>query len=222
VLLERPPLEEIPFAAKDVKPQTASHNKWNLYFQDIESDDMPDLHRISRQDFFHPLGLGGVRQPVTEVIGFQSHAFHRHPGRLMSNPEQWNIKRLELVSLLKFEEPRVYQLDHLPRMDQLAQADVPTRLLTDFEVWALEQLWTEKDIVLDHTVLNHTVLNHTVLDAQSTSYQMLGSLRAGEQCLECHSVARGELLGAFSYELEWFGEVAELNGPAADVAETEE
>jgi hypothetical protein len=31
--------------------------------------------------------------------------------------------------------------------------------------------------------------------------RMLGSLRATKQCLECHSVDRGELLGAFSYEL---------------------
>jgi len=31
--------------------------------------------------------------------------------------------------------------------------------------------------------------------------RMVGSLRAGKDCMECHSVRRGELLGAFSYEL---------------------
>jgi hypothetical protein len=30
---------------------------------------------------------------------------------------------------------------------------------------------------------------------------MLGSLRAQKQCLECHRVPHGSLLGAFSYEL---------------------
>ena len=30
---------------------------------------------------------------------------------------------------------------------------------------------------------------------------MMGALRASKQCLQCHDVQRGELLGTFSYEM---------------------
>jgi hypothetical protein len=40
-----------------------------------------------------------------------------------------------------------------------------------------------------------------VVKKDGDNYGMLGSLRAAKQCLECHSVERGELLGAFSYLL---------------------
>ena len=37
------------------------------------------------------------------------------------------LNSLQLISLLRFEAPRAYVLDHLPRMDQLVAEDVPTR-----------------------------------------------------------------------------------------------
>jgi hypothetical protein len=40
-----------------------------------------------------------------------------------------------------------------------------------------------------------------VIDDAPNRIRMVGSLRAGKGCLECHSVRRGELLGAFSYVL---------------------
>ncbi len=52
-----------------------------------------------------------------------------------------SLTRLELVSLLKFDEPRVYVLDCLPRMDQLPSDDVLTRALNEFEQSSLESLW---------------------------------------------------------------------------------
>ena len=84
------------------------------------------------------------------------------------------------------DEDRRYVLDHLPRMDQLASEDVPTRPLDAFECESLKQLWTEADLVISD---------------DGNQIRMLGSLRAANQCLECHSVQRGELLGAFSYVL---------------------
>jgi len=98
----------------------------------------------------------------------------------------WKIERLELASLLKFDEPRVYVLDHLLRMDQLSSEDVPTRALDAFEKESLEELRTDEDLVIRE---------------ENGVHRMLGSLRAAKQCLECHSVERGELLGAFSYVL---------------------
>jgi hypothetical protein len=90
------------------------------------------------------------------------------------------------VSLLKFDEPRVYVLDHLPRMDQLSAENVPTRALDEFETKALAKLWSDEDVVVENN---------------GDDYRMLGSLRAAKQCLECHTAERGELLGAFSYSL---------------------
>jgi nitrate reductase cytochrome c-type subunit len=71
-------------------------------------------------------------------------------------------------------------------MDQLSSDNVPTRSLDSFESKSLAQLWADEDVVVSH---------------EGNEYRMLGSLRAARQCLECHSVQRGELLGAFSYSL---------------------
>ena len=37
--------------------------------------------------------------------------------------------------------------------------------------------------------------------ATTNRIEMVGSLRAAKQCLQCHDAKRGELLGAFTYEL---------------------
>jgi hypothetical protein len=44
---------------------------------------------------------------------------------------------------------------------------------------------------------------------------MLGSLRAAKQCLDCHNVQRGELLGAFSYRLTLAEDDSELESDLA-------
>jgi hypothetical protein len=49
--------------------------------------------------------------------------------------------------------------------------------------------------------LRHWHVPDFVIDDNDDRIRMVGSLRAGKNCLECHSVRRGELLGAFSYEL---------------------
>jgi len=40
-----------------------------------------------------------------------------------------------------------------------------------------------------------------VAKASVNKIEMVGSLRAIDQCTKCHDVKRGALLGAFSYEL---------------------
>ncbi len=112
--------------------------------------------------------------PNRRVAGFVEHAFHDSPLRGLEDPEEWTIVRLELVSLLKFGEPRVYMLDHLPRMDQLANDDVSTRPLDEFESRALQQLWTDKDLVISH---------------EESHYRMLGSLRAARSRARSQRVA---------------------------------
>jgi hypothetical protein len=85
---------------------------------------------------------------------------------------------------MRHAEPRVYVAATLPEMDKLA--DVPNRPLNRFEQGALPQLIAQGDVVVNQ---------------QPDRIEMLGALRAGKTCLECHHGDRGKLLGAFSYEL---------------------
>jgi hypothetical protein len=149
-------------------------------------DEVAVVHEASRNDFTIPASLGWIMARGPSVAGFMPHAFHIPPLDRLERPISWTLDRLELVSLLKFDTPRVYVLDHLPRMDQLSGENSPTRPLDKFETAALERLRTKEDVVVEHT---------------GDQYRMLGSLRAAKQCLDCHSVERGELLGAFSYVL---------------------
>jgi len=191
--IRQPPLRDIPFVAdtnghgtaKSDEPDATYRNRWQGLWATGRSNDVKHLHEASRNDFFDPDGFGAVIQPLL-VAGFIAHAFHHSPTQALDDRRSWQIERIELVSLLRFDEPRVYVLDHLPRMDQISSDDVPTRPLDAFETTALPQLRTQRDIVVAQ---------------QADKYRMLGSLRASKQCLECHTAARGELLGAFSYVL---------------------
>jgi len=154
---------------------------------------LQEVHDAGVDDFLDPERFGYVER-VDRVTGFASHRFSQLPlngtpgQKAVSRPvtsEEWDIRRLELVSLLKHDTPRVYVSEHLPRMDELN--DAPTRPLTPFETDALAKLRRDEDLV--------------VHDPQPGRVLMLGAVRAAKQCLKCHSVERGELLGAFSYEL---------------------
>jgi hypothetical protein len=98
---------------------------------------------------------------------------------------RWALRRLELVSLLKQSQPGVYVSAHLPRMDELMTVQV--RSLSDFEGRALSALRAGEDLVSEAT---------------TNRIHLMGSLRATRQCLSCHEAHRGDLLGAFSYELQ--------------------
>lgn len=149
-------------------------------------NDLTKTHFSSVLEFANRGDLGWVTG-TKQAAGFRSHGFQRHdpnPRRNQDANEQWSIARLELVSLLKSETPRVYVTNKLPQLDQLK--NVPTRALTAFEAEALPKLFRTQDIVVREG---------------SDRVLMLGSLRAAQHCLDCHSVQRGELLGAFSYVL---------------------
>jgi hypothetical protein len=157
------------------------------------------LHETTGYYFADREQLGLVRSP-DEVAGFTGHAvdvmwndelgLHLHAGSPQPVPgegaatERWHLNRVELVGLLASDEFRVYVSEHLPAMDELK--DVPTRRLDDFELAALPRLLQGET-------------THT--SATPNRIRMLGALRASAQCLECHSVREGDLLGALSYEL---------------------
>ncbi len=184
--LRRPPLDNIAFNDLFRRETVEKMSQdWRLSTIGVgESNELPHLHKASRLDFLNPDGFGAALEPRVKVVGFIAHGFHVPPRNALKNADVWTIERLELVSLQQFPEPRVYVVDHLPRMDQLSSDKIPTRPLDAFEANGLARLRSDNDVVTE--------------EAHGT-VRMLGSLRAAKQCLDCHNVRRGELLGAFSY-----------------------
>ncbi len=161
--------------------------KSQLRVDDADHDDPNSYHFAGEADFLHPATIGFVQSPK-KAAGFLPHAFHLPRGTLYDRDlgyKTWVLQDLELISLLRFEEPRAYVLNHLPRMDHLSSDDIPTRALTQFELTSLQELKRDEDVVIK--------------DSGDKLY-MLGSLRAGKSCIDCHSVKRGDLLGAFTYK----------------------
>jgi len=147
---------------------------------------LESLHQSAVYNFVDPRRMAYARNR-NEVSGFESHGLaklERYDCCNVSPQPDWQVIRLELVSLMRHTEPRVYVAASLPEMDKLA--DVPNRPLNKFEQSALPQLAVQKDVVVNQ---------------QPDRIEMLGALRAGKTCLECHHGDRGKLLGAFSYEL---------------------
>ena len=144
-----------------------------------------EFHELVLTDYLDPETFGYVAAPKT-VAGFEPHALRtvRQATEPRDELFDWEISRLELVSLLRHNPPRVYVSEEMPAMDQLTE--YPHRELNEFESASLPQLVSQEDLVIKR------IADRMV---------MLGSLRASNDCLECHSGQRGDLLGAFSYEL---------------------
>jgi hypothetical protein len=159
----------------------------------LSLDSLKQMHVQGRTSFLTYSSFGYVLDH-NRVSGFEPHQFRYKPGDYILNPlgdqgkrkvkERWAIYRLELVSVLKFDKPVVYLSPTLPRMQDLKAA--AHRDLSVFEVGALKKLQEGEDLVAEAT---------------TNRIRMMGSLRAGKKCLECHHGERGELLGSFSYEL---------------------
>ncbi|MCA9266035.1 MAG: hypothetical protein KDA60_19380, partial [Planctomycetales bacterium] len=155
---------------------------WEFDRRGSTGNELADLHWFGADDFLHPAAWGYV-DGRRRVSGFLPHAFHQRPP---VRRDAYVIGQLNLVSLLRFETPRVYLSGQLPRMDQLSSQETPTRALDAFETEAIGSLHGATDVVIDY---------------QGRQIRMLGALRADSRCLECHQVARGELLGAFTYRI---------------------
>jgi hypothetical protein len=94
------------------------------------------------------------------------------------------IDRVELVSLLKEEQPAAYVLDEMatPPRARIARR----RSLDEFEERGLQAVRRGADLV----------------GSSEAPTRMFGAVRARRECLDCHPGAReGDLLGAFSYFL---------------------
>jgi hypothetical protein len=148
------------------------------------SSELFELHQNSILDFTdaNDFGLMLDRQ---HVAGFQAHQFSQLPGPA----RHWEVRILDLVGLLLHDEPVAYVSTDLPRMDELREA--PTRPLDRFEAAGLDRLRHDKDLVLG---------------AAPGRMRMLGAIRSTKQCVGCHGGKRGDLLGAFSYQLRSTGQ----------------
>lgn len=145
-------------------------------------------HRRAKADFLDPEAWGFVAGRQT-ALGFEPHAFH-HQGEFSKPDDQvevseWRLASLQLVSLLKHDRPMAYISSKLPDMQMLKKA--PVRPLDPFETSSLTKLQAGEEIVVD---------------TDPDRIRMLGAIRAGRACLDCHSVEEGTLLGAFSYRLD--------------------
>jgi hypothetical protein len=143
------------------------------------------MHDSALGNFANPAAFGWV-QDVDHVAGFEPHALHNRPRSPPArNDSRLELLRVELVSLLKHDQPMVYDSKFLPDMQELR--NMPVRPLDRFERQALPRLQSgNQDLVSE---------------ARGPRVRLLGSIRAAKQCLECHSVSHGDLLGAFSYQL---------------------
>jgi len=135
--------------------------------------------------------IAGIGTEMGERIGFVPHAAF-HPPHRNGFTDDWQLKSLQLVSLRRFDKPKAYDLDHLPRMDHLSGEDAPTRDLNEFETGALQKLENGESIVISKS-------------EDGKELVAVGALLAIDSCRECHSARRGELLGAFTYEFQYQG-----------------
>ncbi|QDT52877.1 hypothetical protein Pan44_08900 [Caulifigura coniformis] len=177
--LELPKLVRTPVASRDL---CFDNREVPGRAKPTESD-LNQLHLAGMKEFIDDNRMGFDRGPDF-VIGFEPHAVASSPAPIRANDETWQVARLELVSLLRHDEPRVYVSDDLPNLDELEQT--PTRPLDEFERTHLAALENDQEVVTSD---------------EPTVIRMLGAVRATETCLGCHSVPQKTLLGAFSYDL---------------------
>jgi hypothetical protein len=151
---------------------------------DEKLPDRPDesalgrLHEAGFLDFVNPRGFGYVKSR-REVAGFRPHGFSKTP----DPAGEWAVASLELVGLLRHDEPVVYLSQKLPRMDELK--DARTRPLDAFETAALRALRAGADLHVE----------------DDPGVRFVGAIRSTKQCAGCHDSQRGDLLGAFTYRL---------------------
>lgn len=182
VSLEYPAPTRLSFSYEEYREKLGRGGlPWELF--DPNKTDQAEYHRFAAGDFLSKYSTGWP-QRFRLVSGFNSHTFLSHPPKPTFDAHSHELLSLQLVSLRRFPKPKVYVLDHLPKMDELSSANAETRELNDFEVSALDELTQGK---------------HVVFDKVGDQLLMLGALRATKDCLQCHSGKEQQLLGAFTY-----------------------
>jgi hypothetical protein len=140
---------------------------------------LADLNQHSAVSFVNAAGFGYIRSRK-EVMGFRPHRFERLP----IAPKEWDIQRVELVSLLLHEKPMVYDSDYLPSMKDVAK--LKTRELDDFEKDGLAAIRKGEELYVR---------------GNDSALRVFGAMRSLQLCANCHGGQPGDVLGAFSYTL---------------------
>ncbi len=201
--LQLPPAPKIPLVSRPLSSgaeKSTVQLPTSVAAADKDSQRLPTSQEIHRLHTYLPMQFAsptrsGYIKDREHIAGFGKHAFSFLPALHYTRPTHppkgetgeknvWKVQRMELVSLLKHREPVAYVTGYLPRMEDTEDAE--TRGLDHFESEGLKKLQQGEDLV----VQSH--LNRLT---------MIGSVRATESCLKCHSVKKGHLLGAFSYDI---------------------
>jgi hypothetical protein len=109
--------------------------------------------------------------------------------------EEWKVRKVLLVGLVKHKAPVVYLTEKMPDMKDIKE--VPTRVLDAFEKTALEAIRGGDNLKAEK---------------KGKDLRVLGPIYAGQRCTTCHET-KGQLLGAFSYQLERVPVEAEKKSP---------
>ena len=144
------------------------------------------MHRRFLEHFKSAVGLGRSRMisPTLRVHDDMRLTITLNDEGSPAETVRYQLKRLELIGIARHAVPVAFVIgSHVDRsgVDR-------TRALTAFEQNALERLRLGHDTVADTTRAGRAVV---------------GAIRAAGECASCHtSATAGDLLGAFSYDLE--------------------
>jgi hypothetical protein len=187
-------LEKVPLIALHESGRRNESVSFDSSAPSVVGVDYTPWHNSNFVSFVSPSSSAAVgwdfargRPDLSQVVGFQPHAFGarpKPPATAGDDHTPWRIDALELVSLFKHRPAAVYVSENLPNMNELAR--VPIRPLDEFEAGSLDKLRGGEELIVR---------------GNSAHIRMVGSIRVAYQCLECHQVPRGTLLGAFSYRL---------------------
>jgi hypothetical protein len=135
------------------------------------------MHALFLDHFIRSEGFG-----LRRVIRIQDEPRLK---RLYADGVRYMVGRVELISLNDGKEPFVYQAPEYGPMKN-ALKDARREPLAEGEADALTQIKDGKDVVLM---------------GPADKRELVGAVRATADCMKCHSVKEGTLLGAFRYPL---------------------
>ena len=107
--------------------------------------------------------------------------------------EEFRCFRIRLIGTDPEYGDRFFQDDHPPRKANFE--DFKHRDLTRLELEAVEKLRSKEFEVVELRLENKR-------EFEKGAKRVMAPIIATRECLECHSVAEGEMLGAFDYILE--------------------
>jgi hypothetical protein len=135
------------------------------------------MHAYILDRFVRSDGFGFRRMPRVQDVPRER--------RIYADGVRYTVSRVQLISLNGGKEPFAYKSPYDDAMKNALKRD-PHVPLVEGEADALAQLKEGKEVVL--------------IGAEGKR-ELVGAVRATADCMKCHSVKEGTLLGAFRYPL---------------------